>query len=728
MYRRTTAWVRSLLGIVVIGLLAMIAPLAAPLAHADDAHPAQGKHYVIGTDTTFAPFEMRDPKTGQMVGIDMDLIRAIAEKQGFTIDIKSLGFDAAVQALKAGQVDAVMAGMSITDERKKTLDFTDGYFESGLQVAVAEGSSIASLDDLKGKKVAVKNGTAGADYAKSIAAQYGFTTTSFSDTSNMINDVKVGNSAAFIDDYPVVLYGIQQGSGMQVVGDKVKGNSYGVAVQKGQDAELVQAFNLGLAEMKSDGSYDSLVGKYLGTGLAVANETDKPAQGKHYVIGTDTTFAPFEMRDPKTGEMVGIDMDLIRAIAKDQGFTIDIKSLGFDAAVQALKAGQVDAVMAGMSITDERKKTLDFTDGYFESGLQVAVAEGSSIASLDDLKGKKVAVKNGTAGADYAKSIAAQYGFTTTSFSDTSNMINDVKVGNSAAFIDDYPVVLYGIQQGSGMQVVGDKVKGNSYGVAVTKGQHPELVQAFNIGLNNLKASGQYQTINETYLGSTATQRDGFWQVLRQSLPSMLRGLGTTVLATACALLGATVLGLVFGMFKVGGNRVLRFLANTYVNIFRGTPLLVQLFFIYFTVPPLLTKLVGHHVGLGAFTAGVLALGLNAGAYMTEIVRGGIQSVDPGQLEAARSLGLSYGTSMRKVVVPQAVKIATPSFINQFIITLKDTSLVAVIGLAELTYQGQQIIATNLRSELWFVIGLLYFIVIMALTWLSNLVDRKVNK
>ncbi|HIW28625.1 MAG TPA: transporter substrate-binding domain-containing protein, partial [Candidatus Luteococcus avicola] len=225
MYRRTTAWVRSLLGIVVIGLLAMIAPLAAPLAHADDAHPAQGKHYVIGTDTTFAPFEMRDPKTGQMVGIDMDLIRAIAEKQGFTIDIKSLGFDAAVQALKAGQVDAVMAGMSITDERKKTLDFTDGYFESGLQVAVAKGSSITSLDGLKGQRVAVKNGTAGADYAKSIAAQYGFSTVSFTDTSNMINDVKVGNSAAFIDDYPVVLYGIQQGSGMQVVGDKVKGNS-----------------------------------------------------------------------------------------------------------------------------------------------------------------------------------------------------------------------------------------------------------------------------------------------------------------------------------------------------------------------------------------------------------------------------------------------------------------------------------------------------------------------
>jgi len=158
------------------------------------------------------------------------------------------------------------------------------------------------------------------------------------------------------------------------------------------------------------------------------------------------------------------------------------------------------------------------------------------------------------------------------------------------------------------------------------------------------------------------------------------------------------------------------------VAVFRGTPLLVQIFFFYFTVP----QMTGWK--LSAFGAGVVALALNAGAYMTEIVRGGIQSVDPGQLEAARSLGLPYLTAMRKVVIPQAIKMSTPAFINQFIITLKDTSLVAVIGLSELTYQTQQMIASNFRSALWLIAGALYFIVITILTLISNAVDKKVNK
>ena len=146
-------------------------------------------------------------------------------------------------------------------------------------------------------------------------------------------------------------------------------------------------------------------------------------------------------------------------------------------------------------------------------------------------------------------------------------------------------------------------------------------------------------------------------------------------------------------------------------------------FFFYFGLPTALG------IKLDVLTAGVITLSLNAGAYMTEIVRGGIQSVDTGQMEAARSLGLNWMQSMRKIIVPQAVKIMTPSFINQFVITLKDTSLLAVLGFAELTYQGQQIIARNFRSfEVWLIVGAMYFIVISALTKLSNRIDRRINK
>lgn len=454
-----------------------------------------------------------------------------------------------------------------------------------------------------------------------------------------------------------------------------------------------------------------------------ARADEGPAQGQAYVVGTDTTYAPFEMRDPATGDMVGIDIDLIKAIAEDQGFTIDIKALGFDAAVQALTTGQVDSVIAGMTITDERQKTFDFSDPYFDTGLQVAAAKGSGIQTLEDLKGKTLAVKTGTAGAAYAESIQDQYGFDTTTYSQTAQMIDAVKAGQAAAYIEDYPVVAYAIKQGLDMQLVGEQVPQGSYGMAVNKNANPELIEAFNDGLANLKASGEYQEILDTYLSSTEeTANLSFWELVKQSMPAMLRGLAWTLALTALSLVFASILGLVFGSFKVGHVAPLRWIATGYVAIFRGTPLLVQIFFFFFTVP----QMTGWK--LSAFGAGVVALALNAGAYMTEIVRGGIQSVDPGQLEAARSLGLPYLTAMRKVVIPQAIKMSTPAFINQFIITLKDTSLVAVIGLSELTYQTQQMIASNFRSALWLIAGALYFIVITILTLISNAVDKKVNK
>ncbi|MFZ2574558.1 MAG: transporter substrate-binding domain-containing protein, partial [Trichococcus flocculiformis] len=157
-----------------------------------------------------------------------------------------------------------------------------------------------------------------------------------------------------------------------------------------------------------------------------ATETQK------FVIATDTTFAPFEFQDAN-GDFVGIDMELIQAIAEDQGFEVEIRPLGFNAALQALETKQVDGVIAGMSITDERKQTFDFSEPYFESGVVMAVADDSDISSYEDLKGQNVAVKTGTEGATFAESIKDEYGFTTTVFEDSANMYQDVLSGNSVA-------------------------------------------------------------------------------------------------------------------------------------------------------------------------------------------------------------------------------------------------------------------------------------------------------
>ena len=452
--------------------------------------------------------------------------------------------------------------------------------------------------------------------------------------------------------------------------------------------------------------------------------TNVNAEEKTYTIGTDITFAPFEFQDVN-GNFVGIDMDLLEAIAKDQGFNYEVKPLGFNAAVQALESKQVDAVIAGMSITEERAKKFDFSDPYFDSGVIMAVDEDNeSVSSYEDLKGERVAVKTGTEGASFATSIQDEYGFEIVTYDESANMYEDVKTGNSIAVFDDYPVLAYGVKQGNGLKIVTEKEAGNSYGFAVSKGENAELLQMFNTGLTNLRASGEYQKILDQYLdtGSEEEADTGFFGLLKESFPSLMSGLQMTLILTVVSLVIALILGVVFGLFQVSKNKLLRVIATIYVDIFRGTPLIVQAFFIYFGIPAALD------IRITAVVAGLITLSLNAGAYMAEIVRGGIQSVEKGQMEAARSLGLPYGKAMSKVVLPQAIRIMIPSFINQFVITLKDTSILSIIGINELTQSGKIIIARNLESfQMWLIVGIIYFIIIMILTKVSNALERRIK-
>ena len=223
------------------------------------------------------------------------------------------------------------------------------------------------------------------------------------------------------------------------------------------------------------------------------------ATEKVYKIATDTTFAPFEFENDK-GEMVGIDLDLLKAIAEDQGFQYDLVVAGFSAAMTGVEAGEYDAMIAGMSITDERKQKYDFSTPYFDSGVGMGVAADTDIASYEDLRGKTVAAKIGTEGCSFAESIADQYGFTLNQFEDSSSMYQDVLAGNSVACFEDYPVLGYEITRGTALKMPLEMERGNSYGFAVLKGKNPELIEMFNAGLKNLKDSGKYDEILNTYI------------------------------------------------------------------------------------------------------------------------------------------------------------------------------------------------------------------------------------
>ena len=213
-----------------------------------------------------------------------------------------------------------------------------------------------------------------------------------------------------------------------------------------------------------------------------------------------------------------------------------------------------------------------------------------------------------------------------------------------------------------------------------------------------------------------------FFSLLKESLPLLGQGLVLTLQLSALSLAIAMVLGIGASLLGMSRHAPLRAINAVYVSIIRGTPLLVQGFFIYFG----LTGVLG--VRISAFAAGTIALSLNAGGYLSEIFRGGIQAVDPGQREAARSLGLSARQTTWRIIIPQAIRICIPSVVNQWCITIKDTSIISVIGLAELTKMGQQIIARTYQSfQVWIIVGVMYFAVIWLLTLAARYVERKVS-
>ncbi|SDB68257.1 transporter substrate-binding domain-containing protein [Butyrivibrio sp. INlla16] len=270
---------KKLLGIVMACMMATVAGCGGasgestqPASSTDEAAAeapagdASGKVWKIATDTSFKPFEYTDD-SGNFVGIDMDILAAIAEDQGFKYEMQVLGWDASIAACQAGQADGMIAGASITDERKESgWIFSDGYYDANQSMAVEASSDITGFDGLSGKSVAVKTGTMSASYAESLADQYGFTVTYFEDSPTMYQAVVGGQVAATFDDTPIMAANIKDsGLSMKIVdGTGNDPAQYGFAIFNADNQELVDLFNKGLANIKANGKYDEIIAKYLG--------------------------------------------------------------------------------------------------------------------------------------------------------------------------------------------------------------------------------------------------------------------------------------------------------------------------------------------------------------------------------------------------------------------------------------------------------------------------------
>ena len=221
---------------------------------------------------------------------------------------------------------------------------------------------------------------------------------------------------------------------------------------------------------------------------------------KVYKIVSDNAFPPFEYFDADKNAYVGVDMDILAAIAADQGFTYTMENVGFDAALGQVQAGQADGMIAGASITEESAEIFDFSEGYFMDGQIMVVAADSDIDSLDDLKGLVVATKAGTMGLEYAEANKDAYGYTTTMFEGSVEMYQAVAQGSCVACFEDRAVIGEAIKSGDiNLKTVGDVINPAPYGFGVKKGTNPELVDMFNKGLANIKANGVYDEILAKY-------------------------------------------------------------------------------------------------------------------------------------------------------------------------------------------------------------------------------------
>ncbi|OIQ58811.1 glutamine-binding periplasmic protein precursor [Moorella thermoacetica] len=237
-----------------------------------------------------------------------------------------------------------------------------------------------------------------------------------------------------------------------------------------------------------------------GNGAGSGTQATSTSTGKpRYSVALEATFAPFEFRDMKTGEFTGFDIDLIKAIGQVEGFDVDIKEMGFDGIITALQTNNVDLAISGISIDDERKKAVDFSLPYYQSGLVVAVkADNNTIKGFDDLKGKKIAVQINTTSAKEAKKIP---GAQVTELDKVPDMFLELKNGGVDAVVNDLPVTAYYIKQGNNdVKIVGDIHSAEYYGIAVPKGK-TEILQKINDGLKALKANGQYEELYKKWFG-----------------------------------------------------------------------------------------------------------------------------------------------------------------------------------------------------------------------------------
>lgn len=448
------------------------------------------------------------------------------------------------------------------------------------------------------------------------------------------------------------------------------------------------------------------------------------------ILATEAGFAPYEYYE--NGEIVGVDIDIAKEIANRLNKDLVVKDVAFDSIISEVKTEKSDFGAAGISYTEERAKEVDFSIDYMESKQVLIVKDSSMITSPKQLKRERVAVQLGSVADSY---LSEEYPYLTIirekKFLAAIQDLIDDKV--DAVAMDEIPAKEL-IK--SDMKILGEALVVDHYGMIVKKGNN-ELLDNINEVIKNMQKEGKIDEILLTHMGlkekqnipdrnnQSITEKFYYSIIYDGRYKYIIEGLKNTLLiALGAVLLGVFLGGITAIIRNINENtnklKILSTLAKTYVTVIRGTPAILQLMIVYYVI--------FKAVDINIVLVGILSFGINSGAYVAEIIRAGINSVDKGQIDAGYALGLHYHHIMGKIVLPSAIKNILPALGNEFITLVKETSVGAYIGIVELT-KASDIIASRTYDYFFplIIIALIYLLITLVLTKLISIMEVKLK-
>ncbi len=446
--------------------------------------------------------------------------------------------------------------------------------------------------------------------------------------------------------------------------------------------------------------------------------------------GADTSGgAPYAYQDPKNpSRIIGFEVDIMDAIAQELGVKAKLIDVAWDQLVPALLRDDFDIVFNGLEITEDRSRVIRFTDPYYLFSEQLTVRAGDSrFKNLDDLSNHRV----GTLSASLAHTMLLEHGgIEVVPYPGPTEPYKDLEIGRIDAVMLDVPIASFYAGANPKLENLKNPVGEGIYAGGVRQ-DSPICREKINQALASLFASGRMESIykkwniwtkNQEKLRESLGQkhgRAGSGYSLRKYIPLLIRGAGVTIGLSFVSMALAVLLGFALCLGKLYGSKIIKVLCASYIEIIRGTPLLIQLYLLYYGLPNL-------GIELNALVAAVLGLGLNYAAYEAEIYRAGLLSINQGQWDAAQSIGMTKKQSLMHIVLPQAFRTILPPSTNDFIALFKDSSLVSIITVVELTkIYNQAATATFRFLELGLMTAALYFAMSYPLSLWSRHLERK---